>query len=120
MEDKNIALAKIKNVKGSARKTRLIVSEIKKLSPEEALDTLKFMNYRNTPVLIRVIKTALNNAELKKMNKPYKFEEFKVDEGITRKGIRFAKRAHVAILNKRYCNITVKISEKINKDGTQS
>ena len=118
MENKKIALAKIKNIKGSARKTRLVVNAIRNLSPEIALENLQFMNYRNSVILSKVIKTAINNANLSKMTAPYKFEEIKVDEGITRKGIRFKGRANVEILNKRYCNITVKISEEENgKEG---
>ena len=118
MEDQKVALAKIKNIKGSARKTRLVVNAIRNLSPQDALDHLQFMNYRNSVVVSKVIKTAINNANIQKMNTPYKFEEIKVDEGVTRRGIRFKGRANVELLNKRYCNITVKISEK--RDGKES
>jgi large subunit ribosomal protein L22 len=114
MEDKKVALAKIKNIKGSARKTRLVVNAIRSLTPQDALDHLQFMNYRNSTIVSKVIKTAINNANMMKMNMPYKFEEIKVDEGVTRRGIRFKGRANVELLNKRYCNITVKISEETN------
>ncbi len=113
--DNKIAIAKIKNIKGSARKTRIVINAIKKMTPLDAIEHLSFMNYRNSPVLLKIIKTAINNANVLKMEAPYVFEEIKVDEGMTRQGIRFKSKGMVEIRRKRYCNITVKIKEDIKE-----
>jgi large subunit ribosomal protein L22 len=108
MEDIKVT-AKVKNIKGSARKTRLVANLVKNLSPEEAITTLSFLNYKNAGQLAKVIKTALVNAETAKLEKPYKIEEIRIDEGTTAKRFRFRSRGRVEQINKRNCNILVKI-----------
>jgi large subunit ribosomal protein L22 len=52
-----------KNIKISPRKLRLLVNTIKKLSPEDALTQLKFINTLSARILLKAIKTATNIAK---------------------------------------------------------
>jgi len=47
----------------SARKARYVVDLIRGLNVNEALDTLKFINRRAKPMVVKVIRSALANAE---------------------------------------------------------
>ena len=111
MDNKEFAIAQIKNLKGSAQKAKLVADMIKGMEIEDALDILKFVNYRNAPTLYKVLKNALNNAEAKNLPKPYKFE-VSVGKGRSLRRYRFKSHGHIEILNKGYCNISVKISTK--------
>lgn len=47
----------------SARKARYVVDLVRGLNVNEALDTLKFVNRRAKPMVVKVIRSALANAE---------------------------------------------------------
>lgn len=55
--------ASVKNIRISAEKVRLIVDQIKKMPPTRALQILSFVDKSSSPVLKKVIASALANAK---------------------------------------------------------
>ena len=56
-----VAIAK--NIRTSPQKVRLVVDQIKKMKPQEAIDILSFTNKRASLPLKKVISSALANAK---------------------------------------------------------
>jgi large subunit ribosomal protein L22 len=77
--------AKLKHLKISPRKARLVVDIVRGMEVEKALDQLKFVNKKATKPIEKLIKSCISNAEhnfeLEKNNLFIK--EIKIDEGPT-------------------------------------
>ena len=58
-----IVQASVKNIRISAEKVRLIVDQIKKMQPTKAVQMLGFVNKSSSPVLKKVIASAIANAK---------------------------------------------------------
>lgn len=105
--------ASVKNLRTSARKTRLVVDIVRGMQVEKALDQLKFVNKKVTGSVSKLIKSAIanaeNNYELSKDNLYVK--EITVDEGTTLK--RWMPRAHgrATPIRKRTSHINVVLGE---------
>lgn len=106
-----------KNLKVSPRKLRLIVTAVKKLSPPEALNQLKFTNTQAARILRKCIEDAIASAKhnYKLLPDTLKFTEFRVDEGMKIKrmdkshGSRFAR----GIIQKRHSRLVIVLSGTI-------
>ncbi len=108
------ATAKARYVRIAPRKLRLLADMIRGRSVGEALDTLKLVRKGASPVLAKVVRSAVANAETAKgldaesliVKKAF------VDEGPTMK--RFLPRAmgRATVIRKRTSHITVVLSEK--------
>lgn len=102
-----------KNIMISPRKLRLLVNNIKKLSPSEALTRLKFTNTKAARIMIKalenVISDAKNNFNLD--TNSLKFDLVKVDEGLKIKrmdkahGSRFAR----GLIQKRHSRLVIHV-----------
>lgn len=105
--------AKLKHLRISPRKVRLVVNVIRKMPVTEALDQLKFMNKRAAQHISRLVSSAIANAEstynLDKNNLYIK--EIRVDESATLK--RWMPRAHgrATTIRKRGSHIFVSLHE---------
>jgi large subunit ribosomal protein L22 len=114
--------AKVKNLRMSARKVRLVVDLIRQMPVNKALDQLKFINKKPAKPIIKLIKTALadgeHNFNLDKNN--LKIKEIKVDEGITMK--RWMPRAfgRATEIRKRSCQISLILEEIIDSGKKES
>ncbi len=62
-ETKNIALAKAKSLKTSIQKVNLVLKSIRGKKAENALNILAFSNKRISNEIIKVLKSAIANAE---------------------------------------------------------
>ena len=97
----------------SPRKLRLLADNIKKLSPVEALNRLKFTNTKSARIMIKalqnVIADAKNNFNLD--TNTLKFDLVKVDEGLKMKrmdkahGSRFAR----GLIQKRHSRLIIHV-----------
>lgn len=113
---KNVARYLNKNLMISPRKLRLLVNNIKKLSPVEALTRLKFTNTKAARIMIKalqnVIADAKNNFHLDENS--LKFDFIKVDEALKIKrmdkshGSRFAR----GLIQKRHSRLTIQVKGK--------
>lgn len=108
--------AKVKNLRMSARKVRLVVDLIRKMPVQQALDQLRFINKKAAEPVIRLLKTALadasHNFNLEPSN--LKIKEIRVDEGITMK--RWMPRAfgRATQIRKRTCQISLILAEIVD------
>ncbi|MDD4785148.1 MAG: uL22 family ribosomal protein [Candidatus Shapirobacteria bacterium] len=102
-----------KNIMISPRKLRLLVDNIKKLSPVEALTRLKFTNTKAARIMVKalqnIIADAKNNFNLDTNN--LKFDLIKVDEALKIKrmdkshGSRFAR----GLIQKRHSRLVIHV-----------
>ena len=102
-----------KNIMISPRKLRLLVNSIRKMSPLEALNRLKFTNTKGARILIKaiqnVIADAKNNFNLD--TNSLKFDLIKVDEALKIKrmdkshGSRFAR----GLIQKRHSRLVIHV-----------
>jgi len=100
-----------KNIQLSPRKLRLLVDEIRKLSPTEALNRVKFINTKAARILTQALKNiiadAKNNFNLD--TNSLKFDTIKADEALKIKrmdkshGSRFAR----GLIQKRHSRLVI-------------
>ena len=100
-----------KNIQISPRKLRLLVDEVRKLSPVEALNRVKFINTKAARILTQALKNiiadAKNNFNLD--TNSLKFDTIKADEALKIKrmdkshGSRFAR----GLIQKRHSRLVI-------------
>jgi large subunit ribosomal protein L22 len=99
----------IKNVKTSPKKLRFLLSNIKKIKPENALDYLFYTNKKSAKLLYKALKSAINNIKKSKniSNETIKFKLISVEEG--RKLKRYRSRGRGAVKQYQRRNSHIKI-----------
>lgn len=101
--------AKLNYLHISPRKVRAVVGLVKKMNPREAMAQLRFVPNRASQPLMKLIKSALANAE----NNFYidtesaRISEFKVDGGPVFKRFRPASRGRASALKKKTSHVTL-------------
>jgi large subunit ribosomal protein L22 len=114
--------AKVKNLRMSARKARLVLDLVRDLPINSALDQLRFNNKKATAPISKLLKTALADAEhnfnLDSAN--LKIKEIKADEGATMK--RWMPRAfgRATQIRKRTCHISLILEEIVDSGKKES
>ena len=114
MESKTV----IKNVRISPKKLRLILGEVKKLKPYQALDYLYYTPKKGAKILYQAIKSAINNAKnyLKVEENLLKFKVLAVDEGIKLKRYRPGGRGTIKPYKKRFSRIKIVLVKEENEE----
>jgi large subunit ribosomal protein L22 len=105
--------AKLSNAPLSAQKARLVGDQIRGLPVEKALNTLKFSTKKAAEIIVKVLESAIANAE---HNESADVDELFVstvfvNEGSTLKRVRARAKGRANHILKRTCHITVKVSE---------
>lgn len=105
--------AKLSNAPLSAQKARLVGDQIRGLPVEKALNTLKFSTKKAAAIMVKVLESAIANAE---HNESADVDELFVstvfvNEGSTLKRVRARAKGRANHILKRTCHITVKVSE---------
>ncbi|WP_079525139.1 50S ribosomal protein L22 [Halobacillus hunanensis] len=111
------AKAVAKTVRIAPRKARLVIDLIRGKNVGEAIATLRLKQRGASPVVEKVLKSAIANAEHNYEMDPdnlYVSEAF-VNEGVTLKRFRPRAMGRASQINKRTSHITVVVSEK--KEG---
>jgi len=107
--------AMLKYARVSPRKVRLVVDMIRGKEVGTALNTLKFTNKKMAPVVAKMVRSAVANAEVKGVKDPDKLyvKDTFVNEGPTIK--RFMPRAmgRATKILKRTSHITVVLSDDV-------
>lgn len=109
----NVAKYINKNIMISPRKLRLLVNNIKKMSPVEALVKLKFTNTKAARIMIKVLQNVISDAKsnFNLDTNTLKFDLVKVDEGLKIKrmdkshGSRFAR----GLIQKRHSRLVIHV-----------
>ncbi|MBF0566337.1 MAG: 50S ribosomal protein L22 [Nitrospirae bacterium] len=108
MESKAI----LKHARITPRKARRVTALIKGKKAKDALIMLKFMPYRGSDMVIKLVKSAMANAEQKNVADP---EEMKVssyvDQGPMMKRIMARAMGRANVIKKKTSHITVVLSE---------
>jgi len=105
--------AKLKHVRISPQKGRLVADQIRNLPVERALDVLTFSNKKAAEIIKKVLESAIANAE---HNDGADIDELKVasicvDEGPTLKRWRARAKGRGNRILKRTSHITVTVAE---------
>ena len=105
--------AKLSNAPLSAQKARLVGDQIRGLPVEKALNLLKFSTKKAATIIVKVLESAIANAE---HNESADIDEMFVstvfvNEGSTLKRVRARAKGRANHILKRTCHITVKVSE---------
>lgn len=107
------AYAKLRHVRLSAQKGRLVADQIRGLPVERALNILHFSDKKAAVIIKKVLDSAIANAE---NNEGADIDELRVaaicvDEGPTMKRIRARAKGRAARILKRTSHITVTVAD---------
>ena len=126
LRNKNIVKAINRNVRSSPRKVNLLLRNIRGKKVDKAIRDLSFARQRIAFDVKKTVQSAIANAE---NNNQYDIDNLYITEAYVGKSIvlkRFRPRAkgRASPIKKPYSNITIVLSEKINKKeelhGTKS
>tara|TARA_B100001765_G_C19303598_1_gene249872 strand:+ start:139 stop:522 length:384 start_codon:yes stop_codon:yes gene_type:complete len=118
-KNKNEVKAINKNVRSSARKINLLLRNIRGKKADVAIRDLSFARQRIAFDIKKTVQSAIANAE---NNHQYDIDNLYITEAYVGKSIvlkRFRARAkgRASGIKKPYSNVTIILSEKINKKG---
>ena len=125
-KNKNIAKAVNRNIRSSPRKINLLLKYIRGKKADIAVRDLSFARQRIASEIKKTVMSAIANAE---NNNQYDIDKLYITEAYVGKSIvlkRFRPRAkgRASGIKKPYSNITIILSEKVNKKkelhGTKS
>ena len=125
-KNKNTVKSINRNVKSSPRKVNLLLKNIRGKKADIALRDLSFARQRVAMDIKKTVESAIANAE---NNNQYDIDKLYVDEAYVGKSVvlkRFRPRAkgRASPIKKSFSNITIVLSEKIDKKkeahGTKS
>ena len=119
------AIARIKNLRGSARKARLVLDLIRGKSVVEAQKILTLTQKRSAYHIKKLLTAAIANAQVKEahVNIENMFvSKVFADDAAIMKRTRPRAQGRATMIRKRTCHITVGIAEKESgeKNGTES
>ena len=126
MNINNISIAKDRSIRISPRKLNLVAQSVVRMHVSKAINQLKFNKKRISNVVLKVLNAAIANAE---NNNQYDIDNLYIKEAYVGKSIvlkRFRARAkgRASGIKKPYTNLTIILSENINKKreshGTKS
>lgn len=107
-------IAKLQSAPLSAQKGRLVANMIRNMPVADALGTLKFTNKKGAQLMLKVLESAVANAE---NNNGADIDQLKVgvvfvDEATTLKRISPRAKGRANRICKRTCHITIKVSDE--------
>ena len=105
--------AKLSGAQISAQKVRLVADQIRGRRAEEALDMLTFSKKKAAAIVLKVLNSAIANAE---HNEGADVDELRVstvfvNEGRTLKRLKTRAKGRADRILKRSCHITVKVAD---------
>ncbi len=106
--------ASLKNAPLSAQKCRLVANMVRNMNVSSALDVLKFTPKKGAALMLKVLQSAIANAE---NNNGVDIDELRintilVDEATTLKRISPRAKGRANRISKRNCHITIKVSDE--------
>jgi len=106
--------ARLKGAPMSAQKARLVADMIRNMKVSKALDVLKFTPKKGAQLILKLLESAIANAE---NNDGADIDELKVgmvcvDEAATLKRISPRAKGRANRICKRTCHITIKVSDE--------
>lgn len=113
--------ADFKNLKITPKKLRLLLPEIKKLTPIQSLDYLYYSPKKGAKIFYKAIKSAINNAKnnFKISDDLLKFKVLTVNEGQKLKRFKPGGRGTVKPFKKRFSHIKIVLTAEEKKEIKQ-
>jgi len=110
-----------KNVRLSPEKVRLVVEQIRKMKPQDSVAILDHVHKSSSPILKKVIKSALANAKnnFNLDEKTLVFKEILVGKGSVLKRYRAVARGRSHSILKRTSNVKVILEGEKTKEVSQ-
>jgi large subunit ribosomal protein L22 len=107
------AAAKLKHVRISAQKMRLVADQVRGLPVENALNVLTFSNKKAAGIIKKVLESAIANAENNEGADidALSVQAISVDEGPTMKRIRARAKGRASRILKRSSHVSVTVAE---------
>lgn len=101
------SLTYLKDIKISPKKMRMMLSEVKKKTPQMALELLMYYENKPAKIFYKAINSAINNATntLKVSADMLEFKLFAIEEGRFLKRYKSGSRGGVNPIKKRYSHI---------------
>jgi large subunit ribosomal protein L22 len=106
-----------KNINSSPRKLRLVADMVRKMTPDQAVETLQFTQKSAAEPLIKAIKTALANAGKKE---GLSFSKLEINEGLKMRRFRAAPRGRVRPYKKRFSHIRIVLTDETRVQNLES
>ena len=109
------AVAKSRHIRQSAKKVRFVLTEVSKLSVEDALKRLTFINKKAAKTIYKTIASAASNyyqKDIESKGKELFIKTAFVDEGPVMKRFRPAAMGRATGIRKRTSHLTIIISNK--------
>ncbi|MCD6180867.1 MAG: 50S ribosomal protein L22 [Candidatus Cloacimonetes bacterium] len=109
------AIAKVRNLRGSARKARLVLDLIRGKSVAEAQKILLFSKKRVAHDVAKVLNAAVANAQVKEGKIAVETMQVKTafaDDGPIMKRQRPRAQGRATVIRRRTCHITLEIEHK--------
>ena len=106
-------MARLKNVRISAQKARLVADQIRGMPVDNAINLLTFSNKKAAKIIKKVLESAIANAEHNDAADVDELtvSEIMIDEGTTMKRWRPRARGRANKILKRMSHVTVAVSE---------
>jgi large subunit ribosomal protein L22 len=113
------SMALLKYVRVSPRKVRRITRLIKGKKAGDALVNLKFLPHSSAKIVAKILKSAMANAEQKKVADPESMRIVKafVDQGPTMKRVMPRAMGRADVIKKRTSHIKLVLEEKKDEEG---
>jgi len=107
------AAAKLKHVRISAQKMRLVADQVRGLPVENALNVLTFSNKKAAGIIKKLLESAIANAENNEGADIdlLRVQAISVDEGPTMKRIRARAKGRASRILKRSSHVSVTVAE---------
>lgn len=99
-----------KYIHTSPRKFRLVADLVRKMTPDKALETLRFTNKAASLDLIKAIKTVMANAKTKGMEN-INFKVVEINEGSRMKRFRAGAKGRARPYKRRMAHIKIVLSD---------
>ena len=119
-KSKNLVKAINRNVRSSPRKINILLKNIRGKKADDVIRDLSFARQRIAFDIKKTVQSAISNAENNfqfDIDKLY-IEEAYVGKSIVLKRFRARAKGRASGIKKPYTNITIILSEKLNKEGT--
>ena len=117
-----LVTATAKNVRISPEKVRLVVAQIKNMPPDKAVEILNFINKSASPVIKKVIQSAIANARnnFGLSQQSLVFKQILVGPGPAFKRYRAVARGRAHAILKRTSHIKVILEGEKTKEASKS
>ena len=116
--DQVVATAKLKNLRVSPRKVRLVADLVRGLHTTDALAQLGAITNRSSDPIAKLIESALANAKDRDLNtNNLVIGKITVDKGLTLKRTKPRARGRATIIEKKMSHVQLELVEKADKSS---